>query len=57
MFARQMSRLVLLSLWVGVGLALLAGVPELSAAIVVIVLLKALFAFVQEYRAIVQRGS
>ena len=51
MFARQLSHLLALLLWVGAGLALLAGMPELSAAIVVIVLLNALFAFVQEYRA------
>ena len=51
MFARQLTHLLALLLWVGAGLALLAGMPELSAAIVVIVLLNALFAFVQEYRA------
>jgi magnesium-transporting ATPase (P-type) len=51
MFARQLSHLLALLLWVGAGLALFAGMPELSAAIVVIVLLNALFAFVQEYRA------
>ena len=51
MFARQLTHLLALLLWVGAGLALLAGMPELSAAIVVIVLLNALFAFVQDYRA------
>ncbi|MBF4767166.1 cation-transporting P-type ATPase [Nocardioides agariphilus] len=51
MFARQLTHLLALLLWVGAGLALLAGMPELSAAIVVIVLLNALFAFAQDYRA------
>ena len=51
MFARQLTHLLALLLWVGAGLALLAGMPELSAAIVVIVLLNGLFAFVQDYRA------
>jgi magnesium-transporting ATPase (P-type) len=51
MFARQLTHLLALLLWVGAGLALLAGMPELSAAIVVIVVLNALFAFAQDYRA------
>jgi magnesium-transporting ATPase (P-type) len=51
MFARQLTHLLALLLWVGACLALLAGMPELSVAIVVIVLLNALFAFVQDYRA------
>ena len=51
MFARQLTHLLALLLWVGAGLALLAGMPELSAAIVVIVLLNALFAFIQDFRA------
>ena len=51
MFARQLTHLLAILLWVGAGLALLAGMPELSVAIVVIVLLNALFAFVQDYRA------
>jgi magnesium-transporting ATPase (P-type) len=51
MFARQLTHLLALLLWVGAGLALLAGMPELSIAIIVIVLLNALFAFAQDYRA------
>jgi len=51
MFARQLTHLLAILLWVGAALALLAGMPELSVAIVVIVLLNALFAFVQDYRA------
>jgi hypothetical protein len=51
MFARQLTHLLALLLWVGAGLALLAGMPELSAAIVVVVLLNGLFAFAQDYRA------
>jgi magnesium-transporting ATPase (P-type) len=51
MFARQLTHLLALLLWVGACLALLAGMPELSVAIVFIVLLNAVFAFVQDYRA------
>lgn len=51
MFARQLTHLLALLLWVGACLALLAGMPELSVAVVFIVLLNAVFAFVQDYRA------
>ena len=37
MFARQLTHLLALLLWVGAALALLAGMPELSVAIIVIV--------------------
>ena len=50
-FVRQLTHLLALLLWVASGFALLAGMPELAAAIVVIVLLNAAFAFWQEYRA------
>jgi Ca2+-transporting ATPase len=38
-------------LWVGAALAWIAGTPQLSAAIVAVVVVNAVFAFVQEYRA------
>ncbi len=40
-----------LLLWVAAGLALLAGTPVLSAAIVAVIVLNALFAFAQERQA------
>jgi magnesium-transporting ATPase (P-type) len=49
--ARQLTHLLAALLWVASALALLAGVPELAVAIVVIVLINAAFAFWQEYRA------
>jgi magnesium-transporting ATPase (P-type) len=51
MLARQLTHLLALLLWIGSGLALLAGMPQLAIAIVVIVILNAFFAFWQEYRA------
>jgi magnesium-transporting ATPase (P-type) len=50
-FAGQLTHLLALMLWVAVLLALLAGMPALSLAIAVIVVLNAVFAFWQEYRA------
>lgn len=50
-FVAQLTHLLALLLWVAALFALLAGMPELSVAIVVIVLLNAVFAFWQEYRA------
>jgi magnesium-transporting ATPase (P-type) len=47
----QLTHLLAVLLWVAAGLALLAGMPQLAAAIVVIVLLNGFFAFWQEYRA------
>ncbi len=47
----QLTHLLAVLLWVAAGFALLAGMPELSIAIVVVVLLNAAFAFAQEYRA------
>jgi len=51
LLAAQLTHLLALLLWVAAGLALLAGMPQLSAAIVVIILLNGIFAFWQEYRA------
>ncbi|HRD59842.1 MAG TPA: HAD-IC family P-type ATPase, partial [Nocardioides sp.] len=51
LLAAQLTHLLAVLLWVASGLALLAGMPELTVAIVVIILLNGLFAFGQEYRA------
>ncbi len=40
-----------LLLWAGAALAWAAGMPELAGAIVVVIVVNAVFAFVQEYRA------
>lgn len=50
-FGRQLTHLLAVLLWVAVALALLAGMPALAVAIAVIVVLNAVFAFWQEYRA------
>jgi magnesium-transporting ATPase (P-type) len=47
----QLVHLFALLLWAGAALALLGRMPELSIAIVVVVLVNAVFAFVQEDRA------
>jgi magnesium-transporting ATPase (P-type) len=49
--ARQMVHFFAVLLWSAAGLAWLAGMPELAAAIAVVVLLNGIFAFAQEYRA------
>jgi P-type Ca2+ transporter type 2C len=50
-FAANLAHLFALLLWLGAALALLGGLPELTIAIVVVILVNAVFAFVQEYRA------
>ena len=50
-FVAKLVHLFALLLWAGALLALAGGLPELSAAIVAVILLNAAFAFVQEYRA------
>jgi len=47
----QLTHLLAILLWVAAALAVLAGLPELAAAVVVIIVLNAVFAFWQEYRA------
>ncbi|MGZ4430380.1 MAG: cation-translocating P-type ATPase [Gaiellales bacterium] len=47
----NLVHLFALLLWFGAGLAALAGMPELSVAIVAVVVVNAAFAFAQEYRA------
>jgi P-type E1-E2 ATPase len=43
--------LLAILLWVASGLAVLAGQPALAVAIIVVIVLNAIFAFAQEYRA------
>ena len=50
-FVANLVHLFALLLWAGAALALLGGLPELSAAIATVILVNAAFAFVQEYRA------
>jgi len=50
-FLANLVHLFALLLWAGAVLAWVGGMPELSAAIVAVVLVNAVFAFVQEYRA------
>jgi magnesium-transporting ATPase (P-type) len=47
----QLTGFFALMLWCAAGLAVLAGMPPLAAAIAVVVLVNAVFAFVQEHRA------
>jgi magnesium-transporting ATPase (P-type) len=49
--AHQLFHFFALMLWAAAGLAVLAGIPQLSVAIVVVILLNGTFAFVQEHRA------
>ena len=47
----QLVHFFALLLWVAAALALLAGMPQLSVAIAVVVVVNGVFAFVQEHRA------
>jgi magnesium-transporting ATPase (P-type) len=51
LFGANLVHLFALLLWAGALLALVGGLPQLSAAIVAVILVNAVFAFVQEYRA------
>jgi calcium-translocating P-type ATPase len=51
LLARQFTHFFALLLWAAAGLACLGGLPELAVAIVVVILVNGVFAFVQEYRA------
>ncbi|WP_086824092.1 cation-transporting P-type ATPase [Allokutzneria sp. NRRL B-24872] len=51
LLGKQLVHFFALLLWVASGLALLGGMPELAIAIAVVVLVNAVFAFAQEYRA------
>ena len=50
-FARNLTHLFALLLWAGAALALVGGMPELSAAITAVIVINAVFSFAQEYRA------
>jgi magnesium-transporting ATPase (P-type) len=47
----QMVHFFAIVLWVAAGLAFVAGMPQLTLAIAVVVVLNGVFAFAQEYRA------
>ena len=47
----QFTHFFALMLWAAAALAVIAGMPQLSAAIVVVILVNGVFAFVQEHRA------
>jgi magnesium-transporting ATPase (P-type) len=47
----QLVHFFALMLWVAGGLAFLAGLPQLGVAIFIVIVVNALFAFVQEHRA------
>ncbi len=50
-FARNFTHFFALLLWLGAGLAWLGELPQLSVAIVAVIVINAVFSFVQEYRA------
>jgi magnesium-transporting ATPase (P-type) len=50
-FARNFTYFFALLLWAGAGLAWLGKLPQLSVAIVAVIVVNAVFSFVQEYRA------
>jgi Ca2+-transporting ATPase len=50
-FARNFTHFFALLLWAGAGLAWLGELPQLSIAIVAVIVVNAAFSFVQEYRA------
>ncbi|NUT18892.1 MAG: cation-transporting P-type ATPase [Hamadaea sp.] len=48
---KQVVHFFALLLWAAVGLAWLAGLPQLSVAIALVIVVNGIFAFIQEYRA------
>jgi magnesium-transporting ATPase (P-type) len=50
-FAANLVNLFALLLWAATGLAYVAGLPELALAIPVVIVVNAVFSFLQEYRA------
>ena len=50
-FLANLVQLLALLLWAGAGLALIAGLPELTVAIVVVIVINAVFSYAQERRA------
>lgn len=51
LLARQLIHFFAIMLWAAAGLAVVAGMPALAVAIVIVVLLNGGFSFAQEYRA------
>lgn len=51
LFVRQLVHVFAIMLWVAAGLAVVAGLPALAIAVVAVIILNAIFAFVQEVRA------
>lgn len=51
MFLAQLTHLFAVMLWVAAALAWIGGLPQLTIAIAVIVVVNAIFAFAQEFRA------
>ena len=49
--AHQLTHFFAVMLWVASGLALVAGMPQLAVAVVVVVVVNGVFAFAQEHRA------
>ncbi|HEX6229107.1 MAG TPA: cation-transporting P-type ATPase, partial [Solirubrobacterales bacterium] len=50
-FLANLIQLFALLLWAGAALALVAGLPELSVAIAAVILVNAVFSYIQQYRA------
>ena len=50
-FVRQLTHFFALMLWVAAGLAWIAGLPQLSVAIVIVIVVNGAFSFAQEERA------
>jgi magnesium-transporting ATPase (P-type) len=50
-FARNLVHLFALLLWAGAALAVIGGMPQLAIAIVVVILVNAVFSYAQEHRA------
>ena len=50
-FAQNLVHLFALLLWAGAALAAVGGMPQLAIAIVVVILVNAVFSFAQEHRA------
>ncbi|MGE5287566.1 MAG: cation-translocating P-type ATPase [Micromonosporaceae bacterium] len=51
LLVRQMTHFFALLLWVAAVMAYIGGMPQLAVAIVIVVVVNAVFAFAQEYRA------
>lgn len=50
-FLANFVQLLAILLWIGAALALIAGMPQLSAAIVAVIVVNAVFSYIQEHRA------